>query len=129
MAKKSLKVTDTELAVLRVLWQQGKETARGITEAIYPDCSASDFATVHSLLKRLEAKKAVKRDRSTHPHGFSTAVTDSDIAGYKLQEFADQLSDGSMAPFIMHLVESQRLSNEEADTIRKMLQNYKPKRP
>jgi predicted transcriptional regulator len=126
MAKK---VTDAELAVLRVLWQHGKETARGITEVVYPNCSASDFATVHSMLKRLEAKKAVKRDRSTHPHGFSAAVTETDIAGHKLEEFADQLSDGSMAPFIMHLVQSQRLSKEEADTIRKMLRNYKPKGP
>jgi predicted transcriptional regulator len=129
MAKRSLKVSDTELAVLRVLWRHGQETARGITEAIYADCSASDFATVHSLLKRLEVKRAVTRSRSTHPHRFSACVTETDIAGYKLEQFADQLSDGSMAPFIMHLVQSQSLSKEEADTIRKMLQNYKPKRP
>lgn len=57
--RKSLQVTDTELAVLRVLWQHGKESARGITEKLYPSCSASDFATVHSMLKRLEAKQAI----------------------------------------------------------------------
>jgi BlaI family penicillinase repressor len=130
MAKRSLKVTDAELAVLRVLWQQdGRETAREITEVLYPNCSASDFATVHSMLKRLETKGAVTRDRSTHPHGFTAAVTETDVAGYKLQEVANQLSDGSMAPFILHLVQSQRLSKDEADTIRKMLRNYKPKRP
>ena len=127
MAKRSLKVTDAELALLRVLWRHGRQTARRITEVVYPGCSASDFATVHSMLKRLEAKGAVRRDRNTHPHGFTAAVTELDVAGYKLQEFADQLSDGSMAPFIMHLVQSQGLSEEEADTIRKMLRNYRPK--
>ncbi|QDT98731.1 BlaI/MecI/CopY family transcriptional regulator [Gimesia aquarii] len=125
--KKTLHVTDTEFAVLRVLWQNGKETARRITEEVYPNCTASDFATVHSMLKRLEAKGAVKRDRSTHPHGFAAAVTESDIAGLKLAELADQLSDGSMAPFILHLMEAQKLSQEDADAIRKMLKNYKPK--
>ena len=127
MARNSLNVTDTELSVLRVLWERGKETARGITEILYPSCSPSEFATVHSLLKRLEAKGAVNRDRSTHPHGFTAAVTETEVAGHKLEEFADQLSDGSMAPFITHLVQPQRLSKEEAEAIRKMLRNYKPK--
>ena len=125
--KKTLHVTETELAVLRVLWQHGRETARGITENVYSGCSASDFATVHSMLKRLEAKGAVHRDRSTHPHGFTAVVTETDIAGFKLQQMADQLSNGSMAPFILYLVESRRLSQEDADAIRKMLKNYKPK--
>ena len=94
--KRTLHVTDTELAVLRVLWQQGPHTARGITEKVYSGYSASDFATVHSLLKRLEAKGAVDRDRSTHPHGFSAAVSETDIAGFKLAEVADKFSGGSI---------------------------------
>ncbi len=126
--KKTLHVTDTELAVLRVLWQHGRETARGITEKVYQSCSASDFATVHSMLKRLEAKGAVDRDRSTHPHGFTAAVSETDIAGFKLAEIADQLPGGSMAPFILHLLDAQQLSKEDADAIREMLKNYKPKR-
>lgn len=123
-----MQVTDTELSVLRILWQAGTETARGITEALYPSCSASDVATVHSLLKRLEAKGAVRRDRSTHPHGFAAAVTDADVAGHKLDAMAEQLSDGSMAPFIMHLLRSRKLKQTEADEIREMLKDYKPKR-
>lgn len=126
--KKSLNVTDTELAVLRVLWEHGKETARGITEKVYQSSSASDFATVHSMLKRLEAKGAVDRDRSTHPHGFTAALSETDIAGLKLAEIADQFSGGSMAPFVLHLMEAQQLSKEDADAIRKMLKSYKPKR-
>ncbi len=126
--KKTLHVTDAELAVLRVLWQHGKETARGITENVYSGYSASDFATVHSMLKRLEAKRAVKRDRSTHPHGFTAAVTEIDIAGFKLAEMADKLSGGSMTPFILHLMEARQLSQEDADAIREMLKSYKPKR-
>ncbi len=123
-----MQVTDTELAVLRVLWRVGTATARTITEELYPSCSASDVATVHSLLKRLEAKGAVRRDRSTHPHGFAAAVTDAEVAGHKLEAMAEQLSDGSMAPFIMHLLRSRQLNQTEADEIREMLEDYKPKR-
>lgn len=123
-----LHVTDTELAILRILWRQGTESARGITEVLYPACSASDVAKIHSLLKRLEAKGAVHRNRTTHPHGFEAAVTETEVPGHKLQVLAEQLSDGSMAPFILHLLNSRKLSQEEADEIRDMLKNYKPKR-
>ena len=125
--KKNLHVTDTELAVLRVLWKHGKETARAVTEKVYSGYSASDFATVHSMLKRMEAKGAVDRDRSTHPHGFTAAVSESDIAGFKLAEIAAQLSDGSMTPFVLHLMKSQQLSKEDTAEIRDMLKSYKPK--
>ena len=128
MPDKPLHVTDTELAVLRVLWRESTATARGITEVLYPNCSLSDVATIHSLLKRLEAKGAVRRDRTTHPHGFAAAVTETDMAGHKLEALAEQLSDGSMAPFIMHLLSARKLTQDEADEIREMLTNYKPKR-
>ncbi len=127
-SKHTLHVTDTELAVLRVLWQHGKQTAREITEKVYSGYSASDFATVHSMLKRLEAKGAIDRDRSTHPHGFTAAVTETDIIGFTLAEMADKFSGGSMAPFILHLMEARKLSQKDADAIREMLKNYKAKR-
>lgn len=120
-------VTETELAILRVLWEAGRATAPQITEAVYPSRTPSDYATVHSLLKRLEAKKVVARDRSTHPHGFTARVTESDIAGLQLQKLADRLSGGSLAPFIMHLVESRKLSKDEVAQIRSMLREYKAK--
>jgi BlaI family penicillinase repressor len=128
MADKQLHVTDTELTVLRVLWRESTATARRLTEVLYPTCSPSDVATIHSLLKRLEAKGAVRRDRTTHPHGFAAAVTETEVAGHKLEALAEQLSDGSMAPFIMHLLSSRKMSQSEADEIRAMLTNYKPKR-
>lgn len=128
MADKQLHVTDTELTVLRVLWRESTATARRLTEVLYPTCSPSDVATIHSLLKRLEAKGAVRRDRTTHPHGFAAAVTETEVAGHKLEALAEQLSDGSMAPFIMHLLRSRKMSQSEADEIRAMLTNYKPKR-
>ena len=128
MARKSIHVTDTELAVLQVLWQAGATTAREIAEMLYPECSASDMATVHSMLKRLELKKAVRRDRSTHPHGFAAIVTEAELAGHELDAMAKKLSGGSLAPLILHLLDAQRLSQTEVDEIRSMLKNYKSNR-
>lgn len=121
MAKKRRNITDAELAVLKVLWNEGTLTAKAITEVLYPECSESDFASVHSFLQRLERKRLVERDRSSFVHTFRATVSRGDVTGEELAALADRLADGSMAPLLMHLVEGKQLGKKEADEIRKLL--------
>jgi predicted transcriptional regulator len=114
------------MAVLRVLWERGPLTAREITSAIYPDGGETEFASVHSFLQRLERKGLVGRDRSGFVHLFTAAVSQADVAGRELAALADRLSGGSLAPFLMHLLDRQRLTEKEASEIRRMLDAYEP---
>ena len=125
------KVSETELRMLRALWDGGEQTARQIAEALYAEGSdgevgTAEIGTVHSLLGRLEKKKLVRRSRRTHPHRFSAKVSMEDVAGGELEAMASKLSEGSMAPFVMHLISNGKLTKAEADEIRDMLKNYKP---
>ena len=122
----SRRVTDAELAVLQVLWDKQQATAKEISRALYRDDGAVHVGTTHTLLQRLEKKKLVSRDRSVHPHEFAAAAGLDEIAGRELEAMAAKLSNGSMAPFICHLLQTKRLSRTEANEIRQMLKNYKP---
>ncbi len=124
MNKPPQAVTDAELAVLRILWQQGPKTAKALTEAIYPGGAESEFASVHSFLQRLERKGLVKRDRSSAVHVFSAVASQADVANSELEKLAERLGDGSIAPLIMNLVEHKRLTKREAAEIRKLLDRY-----
>ena len=118
------RLPDAELAVLKVLWDEGPAAARRIAEAMYPQCGESEIGAVHSLLKRLERKRLVKRDRSGHVHQFSAAVSRTDFAGRELEATAAKLSDGSLAPLIMHLVENRRLTATEIEELRQLLERH-----
>jgi predicted transcriptional regulator len=122
--KKPVRVTDAELAVLKVLWARGPLTAKALTEAIYPDGAESEFAAVHSFLQRLERKGVVRRDRSSFVHVFSPAATQADILGQELETLFERLGGDSIAPLIMQLIQQQRLSRQEAAEIRKLLTKY-----
>ena len=126
--KASKSITDTELAVLKLLWARGSSTAKEITEELYPDCTASDVGTVHSMLQRLESKEFVRRDRSSHAHRFSAALSHTEMVGLQLEEIADKLSDGSYVPFVTHLVEENRLDQDDLDKLRTLLDRHKSKR-
>jgi BlaI family penicillinase repressor len=125
MPRKPQTVTDAELAVLKILWQQGPLSAKAITATLYPEGAESEFASVHSFLQRLERKGLVDRDRSSYVHLFSASVSQADITGQELESLAARLAEISIAPLIMQLVEHKRLSEKEAAEIRKLLDKYK----
>jgi predicted transcriptional regulator len=114
-------ITDTELELLKVLWSDPALTAREIATRLYGQANPSSIGTVQKLIQRLEDKDLLKRDRRESIHRFSARVTRECVAGMQLHEFADKLSDGSLSPFIMHLVQVERLSKKDKQALRRLL--------
>jgi predicted transcriptional regulator len=121
VAAKHRHATDAELAVLKVLWADGPMSARSISETLYQDDSASNIATVQKLISRLEEKRLVIRERKPPAHLFRAAISHEQFVGEQLEAMAAKLSDGSLAPFVMHLINARGLSKQERDEIRKLL--------
>jgi len=114
-------LANAELAVMELLWENDRMTARQIREQLYPDATKSQHGTVQRLLQRLEDKGYVDRDRSLSIHFFSAAVSRQTYAGQQLQSLADRLTAGSIAPLITHLVQQQKISREEIRRLRAIL--------
>ena len=127
MARKPKDVTDAELAVLQVLWEQGTATIRQICDRLYPKGSAAHYATVQKLLERLEAKRLVVRDRSRVPHEFRPTVGREELIGRELRALADKLGEGSLTPVLTHLVRTRSLSAEERRSLRRLLDELEPR--
>ena len=118
-------LANAELAVMDLLWQTDRMTARQIREKLYADASGAQHGTVQRLLQRLEDKGYVERDRSLAVHLFSAAISREAYAGGQLESLADRLTAGSFAPLITHLVEQKRISRKEIERIRAVLDEYK----
>lgn len=125
----SISITDAEFAVLEALWQHDAQTIRELTQRLYPGGSVSDYATVQKLLERLEAKRCVHRDRKAHAHLFSAARQRSDLIDSQLQQLADKLCEGSLAPVLLHLVQATKLSKADRELLRQMLDDAEAKKP
>jgi predicted transcriptional regulator len=121
MARTAQDVTDTELAILQRLWDDGAATIRQLTEALYPGGGQAQYATVQKLLDRLEAKGCVRRDRSGAAHSFAATVDRDDLIGRRLQEMAEKLCGGSLTPLLTHLVRARRLTVRERDDLRALI--------
>ena len=121
MACPAQDITETELAILRVLWESGPQTTRDITAVLYPDGGASHSATVLSLLGRLEEKGLVRRNREPRAHVFEAAVGREEVLGRRLSSLVEHLCDGSLSPLLSHLIRSRKLTAAERKDLRALL--------
>lgn len=118
-------LADAELAVMQLLWDREQMTARGIREQLYPDESTSNHGTVQKLLQRLEEKGYVVRDRSQFVHLFRVKILQAEYAGLQLESLAEKLTDGSLVPFITHLMDARKISAKERQELRDLLERRK----
>jgi predicted transcriptional regulator len=114
-------VTDTELSVLRVLWDHGTRTRRQITDVLYPTGGPAHYTTVQKLLERLEAKGFVTSELDRSVRVFAPAVDRDFLIRRRLKDVADKLCDGSVAPLLMNLVGAGKLSDGELAELRALV--------
>jgi predicted transcriptional regulator len=118
-------VTDTELAMLQVLWERGEATRRQLTDALYPGGGEAHYATVQNLLGRLERKGFVGHDRRGNILVFTATVGRDELIRRRLQGLADKLCGGAVAPLVMNLVRSQPLPAAEIEQLYEFLREQR----
>jgi len=118
-------LANAELAVLELLWDDGRVTARHIRERLYAD-QKNQHGTVQRLLARLEEKGYVERDVDVPVHLFSATVSREEYATSQLELLAGRLTGGSLAPIVTRLVEQKRISRTEIERLRRILDEEDP---
>ena len=106
---------------MELLWDEERLTARDLRERLYPDSKKAQHGTVQRLLQRLEEKGYVTRDANLSVHLFSAAVSREEYGGRQLESLADRLTHGSLAPLVTHLLEQKRISPDEIERLRQIL--------
>jgi len=121
MARRPQDVTDAELDVLRLLWDEGEATIRTLADRLSPGGATSEYATVQKLLERLEDKGHVAHRAEGRQNVYGARVQREDLVARRLRETAEQLCDGSLTPLLTHLVSAGRLSHDELVELRRLV--------
>ncbi len=127
MARTPRDVTETELAVLQILWDSGPATIRQLTDVLYPRGGTAQYATVQKLLERLESKGCVWRERTPPAHVFTASIAREDLIGRRLRDMAEKLCGGSLTPLLTHLVRTRGLTSRERQELRDLIDELDPR--
>src|SRR6478672_4179087 len=121
MGRPAQDITESELAVLRILWDRQPATIRQLSDILYPKGEAAQYATVQKLLDRMEAKGYVKRDRTLFVHMFSAVLDRDQLIGRRLRSLAEMLCDGSLTPLLTHLARADDLTEKDRRALRAIM--------
>jgi predicted transcriptional regulator len=121
-------ISETELDILKVLWERGPGTVREINALLRKQGRRWAYTTVLTLLQRLEAKGYVASDKSGLAHVFRPAVSRDRLLRQRLRDLANQLCEGTATPLVLALVEGQRFTPDEIQQFRELLDRLESQR-
>ena len=114
--------TDSELSILRVLWDRGASRVREVAEVLSAERGEEvGYTTVLKLLQIMHGKGLVERDESERSHRYSAAVEQAVTQRQVLSRVTDRLFGGAASELVMRALSSQPSSTGERERIRELL--------
>ena len=114
----AIKLFDSELKVMEVLWREGDRTAKQISE-ILRDSIGWNVNTPYTVIKNCIAKGAIER---TEPHFMCHAlVTQEEARAGGVSELVDRLFDGSTELLFATLLNWKPLDADEIERLRELI--------
>ena len=118
--KKSPTLTEAELRLMQVLWAQGPATVGEVCEAL-PRRLHLAYNTVLTTLRILEQKGYLKRSKRGRAHVYAPAVDQHAARRSAIKHMISRFFDGSPELLMQNLLETESLSPDEVERLRKLL--------
>jgi predicted transcriptional regulator len=116
--------TDRELEALKVLWQQGEATVREIYQRINKGGTLA-YTTVLSLLQMMEQKGLVGHRQCGKTYSYFAKAERKRTFQVMAGGFLDKVFDGAVDEYLVHALQSRRVSAEELERLAKMIAEAK----
>jgi BlaI family penicillinase repressor len=117
--------SEAEWKVMKVLWQQHPASVRDVLEALAEDTGWA-YSTVKTLLARLVEKGAVGVHKRANASLFEPLVAAPEAQRSALRALLDRAFDGTFGALVHHLVAEEKLSPQDRDELRALLEAEDP---
>lgn len=117
-----IKLFDSELKVMDVLWKEGDTTAKKISD-ILKEQVGWNMNTTYTLIKRCIKKGAIER---SEPNFMCHAlIAKEQVQEKETAELINKVFDGSAYMLFASLLNGKNLSNEEIESLKQIVDNLK----
>jgi len=117
--------SDRELEALKILWEREELTVRDLADAINASAASPKdelaYTTVLSLLQVMEQKGFVTHRREGKAYVYLPKVPRQSTIRRLASTFLEKVFDGAVDEYLVHALESKRLSAAELDQLDAML--------
>ena len=115
-------LTPQELAIMKVVWKLDKATVRDVYEELR-EKRAIAYTTVMTMMKILEEKGYLKKSRAERAYMYKPSRPRQQVVGAMVRDFVDRVFDGAASGLLLHLAKDGRLSKDERQHIRRIIED------
>jgi predicted transcriptional regulator len=120
------KPTDSELAILRVLWRFGPLTVRSVHAELNRN-DETGYTTVLKLMQIMAEKGIVKRDESERTHVYRPAFPEQQVQQQLMGHLLEGAFGGSAQKLVLQALAAKKATPQELAEIRKLLDEMEGK--
>ena len=106
--------------MLRVLWQRGPSTVRGVWEQLSAT-QQTGYTTVLKTMQIMLAKSLVERDEADRSHVYRPAIRQEETQRQLVSYLLERVFAGSARKLVLQALSVKKASPAELAAIRKML--------
>ena len=111
--KNKIKIADSELPIMKVLWQNGKLTSPEIFSHL-----EGNVSTLKTLLKRLVDKGAVEAEEiNSRTYRYHAKVTEDEYIRQERRGFLQKLFDGSKEKMLLNFVKEEQITRADLEKL------------
>ena len=117
--KKLPALSPSETEILRLVWQLDKATVQDVCNKL-PAKRKIAYATVQTLLRRLEKKGYIKHRIRGKAHVFFAAVKSENVIKRSVNDFLDRLFGGDPIPLMQYLAEHGKIDADDIEKLKRL---------
>lgn len=116
-----IKLFDSELKIMDVLWREGDTTAKHISDVLKED-TGWNMNTTYTLIKRCIKKGAIER---TEPNFMCHAlIPKKEVQEAETNELINKIYDGSADKLFAALLGRKKLTDEQIDKLKQIVGEF-----
>jgi BlaI family penicillinase repressor len=121
MTQKKLRaLSPSETEILRLVWQLDKATVQDVCDKL-PAKRKIAYATVQTLLRRLEKKGYLKHYLQGKAHVFVPAVKREHVVKRSVGDFLDRLFGGDPVPLMQYLAKHGKINSDDIEELKRLI--------
>lgn len=116
---KPLRLGDLQIAILRVLWDEGEATVARVTDAIAGKRRAP--TTIATMLSKMERRGIVAHRVDGRQFVYRASLSEQEVTRSMVAELTERLFEGDVSALVGHLLRSEEIDRDELVRLRAMI--------
>lgn len=117
-----MKISEAESKVMEVFWRAGTPLSADDVVAAMDNDREWSAGTIRTFLTRLVKKKALAAEPDGRRYLYRPLIRREDYVDRQSRDLIERLFGGRIAPFIAHFSERERLSREDIDELKRLIE-------